>query len=258
MALIAGRTFVLLGESGAGKSTLVNRLAGEELLATAEVQRSGAGRHTTTHRQLVVLDGVGVAIDTPGVRMAGFWGTAEDVSRAFADIEELAAQCRFADCAHGSEPGCAVRGAVSPDRLAAYDHTLREQRALEVRLDPRLASERRKQWRTMARFLPARQLEVALRRFDTRRRAPPVCVGTDEGRTYLDGGSGTADRARCAPYGGGLADRPRRARCGPPGGGGGGRPRGAGVAAGFDPPTALDLLVVDPDDATVEVRASAA
>jgi ribosome biogenesis GTPase len=151
VALIAGRTFVLLGESGAGKSTLVNRLAGEELLATGEVQRSGAGRHTTTHRQLVVLEGVGVAIDTPGVRSAGFWGTAEDVARAFADIEELAAECRFADCAHGSEPGCAVRGAVAPERLAAYDHTLREQRALEVRLDPRLASERRKQSRTMTR-----------------------------------------------------------------------------------------------------------
>ncbi len=151
VALIRGRTFVLLGESGAGKSTLVNRLAGEELLATGDVQRSGAGRHTTTHRQLVVLPGVGVAIDTPGVRTAGFWGTAADVSRAFADIEELAAQCRFADCAHGSEPGCAVRGAVAPDRLEAYDHTLREQRALEVRLDPRLASERRKQRRTMAR-----------------------------------------------------------------------------------------------------------
>ncbi|MDX6376669.1 MAG: ribosome biosis GTPase / thiamine phosphate phosphatase [Gaiellaceae bacterium] len=151
VTLIHGRTFVLLGESGAGKSTLVNRLAGEELLATAEVQRGGAGRHTTTHRQLVVLEGVGVAIDTPGVRTAGFWGTAADVSKAFADIEELATQCRFADCAHGSEPGCAVRGVAAPERLEAYEHTLREQRALEVRLDPRLASERRKQRRTQAR-----------------------------------------------------------------------------------------------------------
>lgn len=149
--LIGGRTFVLLGESGAGKSTLVNRLAGEDVLATGEVQRSGAGRHTTTHRQLVVLHGVGVAIDTPGVRTAGFWGTAEDVSRAFSDVEDLAAACRFSDCSHGSEPGCAVRGAVPPQRLAAYEHTLREQRALEVRLDPKLASERRKQFRTMHR-----------------------------------------------------------------------------------------------------------
>lgn len=149
--LIGGRTFVLLGESGAGKSTLVNRLAGDELLATGEVQRSGAGRHTTTHRQLVLLPGVGVAIDTPGVRTAGFWGTAEDVGRAFADIEELAAGCRFSDCGHDREPGCAVRGAVAPERLAAYEHTLREQRALEVRLDPRLASEQRRERRTMTR-----------------------------------------------------------------------------------------------------------
>ncbi len=151
VTLIAGRTFVLLGESGAGKSTLVNRLAGADVLATGAVQRSGAGRHTTTHRQLVVLDGIGVAIDTPGVRTAGFWGTAADVARAFADIEDLAAACRFSDCSHGSEPGCAVRGAVAPERLEAYEHSLREQRALEVRLDPRLASERKRQWRAQAR-----------------------------------------------------------------------------------------------------------
>jgi ribosome biogenesis GTPase len=151
VALIAGRSFVLLGESGAGKSTLVNRLAGEELLATGAVQRSGAGRHTTTHRQLVVLPGVGVAIDTPGIRTAAFWGTAEDVARAFADVEELAAACRFRDCSHGTEPGCAVRGAVAPERLAAYEKTLREQRLLERRLDPRLASERRREIRNLNR-----------------------------------------------------------------------------------------------------------
>ena len=152
VALIAGRTFVLLGESGAGKSTLVNRLAGEELLATGEVQRSGAGRHTTTHRQLVVLEGVGVAIDTPGVRTAGFWGTADDVARAFADIEELAARVPVRRLRTRLRAGLRrPRSRVAPERLAAYDHTLREQRALEVRLDPRLASERRKQSRTMAR-----------------------------------------------------------------------------------------------------------
>jgi ribosome biogenesis GTPase len=151
VAIIRGRSFVLLGESGAGKSTLVNRLAGAELLATGAVQKSGAGRHTTTHRQLVVLPGVGVAIDTPGVRSAGFWGTADDVARAFADIEELAEACRFRDCAHGTEPGCAVRGAVPPERLAAYERTLREQQLLERRADPRLASERRREIRKLNR-----------------------------------------------------------------------------------------------------------
>ena len=85
------------------------------------------------------------------MRTAGFWGTAADVSRAFADVEELAVGCRFSDCSHGSEPGCAVRGAIPQERLDAYEHTLREQRALEVRLDPRLASERRKKWRAMER-----------------------------------------------------------------------------------------------------------
>ena len=151
VAEIRGRSFVLLGESGAGKSTLVNRLAGTELLATGAVQRSGAGRHTTTHRQLVVLPGVGVAIDTPGVRNVAFWGTADDVARAFADIEELAAACRFGDCSHGSEPGCAVRGVVPPERLEAYEKTLREQQMLERRTDPRAASERRREIRKMAR-----------------------------------------------------------------------------------------------------------
>ena len=151
VALIAGRTFVLLGESGAGKSTLVNRLAGEELLATGEVQRSGAGRHTTTHRQLVVLEGVGVAIDTPGVRTAGFWGTAEDVSRAFADIEELAARVPVRRLRTRLRAGLRRPRSRRAGAPRAYDHTLREQRALEVRLDPRLASERRKQWRTMTR-----------------------------------------------------------------------------------------------------------
>ena len=151
VAEIRGRSFVLLGESGAGKSTLVNRLAGAELLATGAVQRSGAGRHTTTHRQLVVLPGVGVAIDTPGVRSAAFWGTADDVARAFADIEALAAACRFRDCAHREEPGCAVRDAVAPERLQAYERTLREQRMLERRSDPRLVSERRRQIRNLNR-----------------------------------------------------------------------------------------------------------
>jgi ribosome biogenesis GTPase len=151
VAEIRGRSFVLLGESGAGKSTLVNRFAGEDLLATGGVQKSGAGRHTTTHRQLVVLPGVGVAIDTPGVRSAAFWGTADDVARAFADIEELAEQCRFRDCAHRSEPGCAVRDAVPAERLEAYEKTLREQRMLERRADPRLAIERRREVRNMTR-----------------------------------------------------------------------------------------------------------
>jgi ribosome biogenesis GTPase / thiamine phosphate phosphatase len=120
-ALVApGRTVVLVGASGAGKSTLANRLAGEELLATAPVRGDGAGRHTTTHRQLVVLPGGALLIDTPGVRSIGTWERDEDAEeQQFADVEALIAACRFADCSHGGEPGCAVRAALDDGTLGA-------------------------------------------------------------------------------------------------------------------------------------------
>lgn len=140
-ALIGDRTIVLLGESGAGKSTLVNALAGGEVLATADVTRTGTGRHATTHRQLVLLPGGGAVIDTPGVREAGYLGDREGVALAYADVEDLAARCRFGDCRHEGEPGCAVRAAIddgvlAQERLDAYRRTRREQAALERRGDP--------------------------------------------------------------------------------------------------------------------------
>ena len=118
--LADGVTGALLGPSGAGKSTLVNTLAGDdELLATGAVRPDGAGRHTTTRRQLVLLTGGGVLIDNPGMREAQLWVTDEGLASAFPDIAELAGNCRFSDCRHETEPGCAVLAALEDGRLSA-------------------------------------------------------------------------------------------------------------------------------------------
>ena len=96
-----GRTAALLGSSGVGKSTLVNALVGEEVLATNEVREDGRGRHTTSHRELVPLPQGGVVLDTPGMREIQLWDAASGLESAFQDLDALAAECRFADCAHG-------------------------------------------------------------------------------------------------------------------------------------------------------------
>lgn len=150
--LAPGRTIALLGSSGVGKSTLVNTLAGEELLATQEIREDdGDGRHTTTHRQLVLLPGGGLVLDTPGMRELQLWDVSDGVSETFADIAELAARCRFADCAHRHEPGCAVKQAIEDgtlefSRWASYKKLQRELAHLERRLDKRVQSEERKRW----------------------------------------------------------------------------------------------------------------
>jgi ribosome biogenesis GTPase len=138
---LAGKTAVLLGESGAGKSSLVNALTqGDELVG--EVREGDAkGRHTTTWRQLVDLPGGGALIDTPGVRSLGLWADADAVEAAFGDIGELAEHCRFRDCNHEAEPGCAVRQAVEdgslPEaRFEQYHSLRREASALDRRSDP--------------------------------------------------------------------------------------------------------------------------
>jgi ribosome biogenesis GTPase len=131
--LPAGKTGALLGSSGVGKSTLVNRLLGEERLETQPVrQEDSRGRHTTTHRELFVLPHGGLLIDGPGMRELGLWGEEEGLGQAFADVLALAADCRFSDCSHRREPGCAVRAAVeagglTEERLASFDKLLREQ-----------------------------------------------------------------------------------------------------------------------------------
>jgi ribosome biogenesis GTPase len=116
--LPSGVTGALLGPSGAGKSTLVNTLAGEELLATAAVRGDGSGRHTTIRRELVVLPHGGLVVDNPGMREVHLWLADEGLEDAFDDIAELAAGCKFSDCRHESEPGCAVQAALAAGGLA--------------------------------------------------------------------------------------------------------------------------------------------
>jgi ribosome biogenesis GTPase / thiamine phosphate phosphatase len=112
-----GRTAVLLGSSGVGKSTLVNALAGKDLMAVREIRDDDTGRHTTTHRELILLPDGALILDTPGMRELGLWDASAGVSATFADLEALFAQCRFDDCRHRAEPGCAVRAALADGTL---------------------------------------------------------------------------------------------------------------------------------------------
>lgn len=156
-ALLApGVTLVVVGPSGAGKSTLVNALAGREVMATGERRTDGRGRHTTSHRELVPLAGGAMLIDTPGVRGVGLVADAEALDETFADVVDLAAGCRFADCAHVSEPGCAVLAAVEagdlPERrLESWRRLSREAAHQARRADARLAAQERARVRSWSR-----------------------------------------------------------------------------------------------------------
>ncbi|MDG4864234.1 ribosome small subunit-dependent GTPase A [Streptomyces sp. T-3] len=152
-AVVAGGTSVLLGQSGAGKSTLANALLGEDVMdvqATREVD--GKGRHTTTTRNLLALPGGGVLIDTPGLRGVGLWDAQTGVGQVFSEIEELAKDCRFHDCAHEAEPGCAVLaalddGELSERRMESYRKLLRENQRIIAKTDARLRASIRRDWR---------------------------------------------------------------------------------------------------------------
>ena len=150
------RTVALLGSSGVGKSTLVNLLAGREVLVTREIRADGRGRHTTTHRELVPLPGGGLVLDTPGLRELQLWDVSGGLEATFEDVAAIAATCRFSDCAHASEPGCAVRnalrsGALSGERYESWRKLQRELERLERRLDARARSEYGQQIRKEAR-----------------------------------------------------------------------------------------------------------
>jgi ribosome biogenesis GTPase len=157
-----GKTGALLGSSGVGKSSIVNALVGYDLLATRAVRESDSrGRHTSTARQLVMLPGHGILIDTPGMRELQLWETGDAIGETFSDIEERAAECRFRDCQHRTEPGCAVRAAVAaggiPESRLASFHKLADEQAYQARQqDARALQEEKRRGRIGSKALQAR------------------------------------------------------------------------------------------------------
>ncbi len=151
------RTVALIGPSGSGKSTLINSMIGEERQATREVRvADGKGRHTTVARELIPVPGGGVLVDTPGLRALAIWEAEEGISRVFPDIAELAAACRFADCAHAQEPGCAVRaaverGEVATERLESYRKLLQESARMTTLRNARRPLEGKRKWKSRSK-----------------------------------------------------------------------------------------------------------
>lgn len=149
--IVRGETAALIGSSGAGKSTIMNRLLGEDRQQVSEVRASDRkGRHTTTRRELFLLPDGWLLIDLPGLRELQLWADPEQIDQTFADIAELAAQCRFRDCTHREEPGCAVRVAsVDPGRLASFHKLGRELAYLDRQSDGHLARETKRRWKSV-------------------------------------------------------------------------------------------------------------
>ncbi len=156
--LSKGRTGVMVGSSGAGKSTLLNALMGSDVRRTQEVRSTdGRGRHTTSLRELFLLPSGGCLIDTPGIREVGLSAEGADLDSAFSDIAGLASGCRFRDCTHGAEPGCAVQAALSegyldPDRYSHYLRLRREVAFEAARSDEHLWREREEKWRRISKL----------------------------------------------------------------------------------------------------------
>lgn len=160
--LAPGRTGALLGSSGVGKSTIINRLAGTDVQRTREVRDADSkGRHTTSHRELVILPDGGLIIDTPGMRELQLWDVGDAVRETFDDIEALAAGCHFTDCRHRDEPRCAVKagveeGSVAPERLDSYLELQEELAYLARQQDERLQLEEKRRAKVMGKALAAR------------------------------------------------------------------------------------------------------
>jgi ribosome biogenesis GTPase len=160
LAHVSGhRTAVLIGPSGAGKSTLINTLLGEQRQTTREVRvNDGRGRHTTVARELIGIPGGGILIDTPGLRELGLTGSEDGIATVFPEIDRLARSCRFRDCRHEEEPGCAVRSAVEAgvlpaERVASYRKLVREAEIVAARTDARLRAEERKKGKILGRAI---------------------------------------------------------------------------------------------------------
>jgi ribosome biogenesis GTPase len=151
-----GQTVALLGSSGVGKSTLANKLFGSEVLKTNEIrEEDGKGKHTTTHRELLVLESGGILIDTPGMRELQLWEGDSSLSQSFQDVETFAQECRFRDCSHNNEPGCAVQSAIETgdldeDRYNSYLKLQREMAYFARKEDQKLALAERAKWKKIA------------------------------------------------------------------------------------------------------------
>jgi len=158
--LSVGTTFGFVGSSGVGKSSLINRLLGQEIQTTKELRASGKGRHTTTRRELVVLPGEGILVDTPGMREFGMVADDGGLGTAFPEIVRFAEGCRYRDCRHESEPGCAVRAAVAAgelpaERLDSYVRLRRELDSADVRRDPVLGANTKRRWKSIHKQMRA-------------------------------------------------------------------------------------------------------
>lgn len=157
-----GKTVALIGSSGVGKSTLINRLLGEERLETNGLRNDDKGRHTTTRRELFLLKQGGMVIDTPGMRELGLWDTDEGLDKTFSDIEDLAAMCRFNNCSHTSEPGCAINeaisnGELSKERWLSYQKLKAENRYAENSSD--YLAEKNQKFKNIAKFNKANRIK---------------------------------------------------------------------------------------------------
>jgi ribosome biogenesis GTPase len=155
-----GETAALIGSSGAGKSTIVNRLLGREALPTSPVRESDSrGRHTTTHRELIPMPGGWWLMDTPGLREIQLWASPQALQSSFADVSQFAVHCRFRDCTHHNEPGCAVRDAIAPDRLQSFHKLQKELHHVERQTNIHAAQEEKRKWKS---------IHKAMRNFDKR------------------------------------------------------------------------------------------
>ncbi len=156
--MIPGHTIALFGASGVGKSTLINTLAGKELMKVNRVRKGDEkGTHTTTHRELIPFDDDVLFMDTPGMRELGIWDDGQGISKAFSDIAELALKCRFGDCTHTNEPGCAVleaveEGFMDEKRLMSYQKLEKEARYIASKSDDRIKLEEQKKWKQISKF----------------------------------------------------------------------------------------------------------
>jgi ribosome biogenesis GTPase len=162
--LVSGSTYCLLGSSGVGKTTLINRLIGQDAFDTKAVSGTGEGMHTTARRQLIVLKQGSMLIDTPGMRELGLLGAGEGVEQSFQEISRLSLNCRYQNCSHTQEPGCAVQAAVisgelNEDRYSSYMKLKNESEYHELSY-----LDKRKKDRTFGRFIKSAKKQMKVRK----------------------------------------------------------------------------------------------